>query len=99
MYRTITANPMLTVQGAFLVIAQEDTKDVTKKRYAIINSDTLEIRKSFEGATAKADLGAEIRVIEAEKAATEPGSLANLMAAVSSPAPKRGVIANDTKQL
>jgi hypothetical protein len=86
MYRTITANPMLTVQGAFLVIAQEDTKDVTKKRYAIINSDTLEVRKSFDGESAKADLGAEVRLIEAEKALKEPGSLASLMAAVTEPA-------------
>jgi hypothetical protein len=83
MYRTITANPLLSVQGAYLVIAQEDTKDTKKKRYAIIDSTTLAVRKLFEGEGAKDRLGDEVRLIEAEKAAKEPGSLASMMASVA----------------
>lgn len=90
MFRTITANPLLTVQGAYLVFAQEDLKDqkngITKKRYVILDSDTLKVRKTFEGENAKDDLGAEIRLIEAEKAAKEPGSLTSLLASASKPA-------------
>lgn len=89
MFRTITANPLLTVQGAYLVFAQEDLKDVkngvTKKRYVILDSDTLQIRKTFEGENAKDNLGAELRLIEAEKAAKDPGSLSSLLASASTP--------------
>lgn len=91
MFRTITANPLLIVQGAYLVMAQEDLKVVvnglSKKRYVILDSDTLKVRKKFEGENAKDELSAEIRLIETEKAAQNPGTLASMMSSVTAPTP------------
>jgi len=85
MYRTITTNPLLSVQGAYIVIAQEETKSQTK-RYVIINSTSLKVRSVFEGEGAKKSLSDEIRLIEAENAARVPGSLASMMATIAQPA-------------
>lgn len=85
MFTTISANPLLGVQGKYLVIVQEDVKlkvnGRTKKRYVILDSDSLSIRKSFEGENAKDELSKEVLLIEEENTPRAEKSLESLAAA------------------
>lgn len=60
MWKTVTVNSLSAIGDRFICVSQEDEKDPTKKRYAIINSDTLDVVKSFTGDLAKNEFSAEI---------------------------------------
>lgn len=75
------SNPMGSVRGGFIAIAQEEVDDSSKMRYAILNSDTLNVRKVFTGEGARDQLAAEVTLIENEyAAAVKQSTFAKLLA-------------------
>lgn len=97
MFRTVTSNPLLAVgQGAFISVAQESVESDPKKvvrRYAIINSDTLEVHGKYEGPTARDDFNAAIDQLLQQAAqqttsiASKVSTLQEMLAAVEPAAP------------
>jgi len=90
-FRTITANPVHAIGGAYVCLAQEDREaKPVAKRYVIINSSTLQVHGTYQGELAKDQLGLEILKLQAaHQAETDSGSLAAMLrnAIVPEPAP------------
>lgn len=74
MFQTVMSNPLLTVQGDCVIMAQIHTKTL-EKRYVILDSDTL---KPLAVCATKEDLEKHTQRITDEKSSPKSASLEDL---------------------
>ena len=80
MFQTLMANPLNATEGSYLIVAQRESVAPHAMRYAIINSDTLQVRATFSGESAKKEMEAAVVIILAEKTPDSKGSLEEMLA-------------------
>lgn len=93
MYTTIMAAPLLSIQGRYVILTQQDSDNKSKKRHVIINSDTLAVHGTYEGEDGKKGLEAAVSVILSEGSAPKLSPLEQMMADAEQPS-----VAEDTDE-